>query len=231
MPHNTSTETAFAPGDEWRWLEPRSPAEPQSEPTQLHPECDDTHLAPEVGGHEHPRLGMPSARMWMVVGATVTVAAVLVLIGALTVADHGGHTPVPAHTAAPPTNSAAVASGACAGLSGTTVTDREGDTATIAGVVASFENAYYRLRDVDAALRVVAPEAGLAADALAAGIASIPAGSTYCVAITPIAAGSANVHVVEQRPDRTRIDYLQVINIRPTDNGLLITNIQKQAGP
>ncbi|OXR39699.1 hypothetical protein B7C42_08233 [Nocardia cerradoensis] len=209
MPHNTSTEATFAPGDEWRWLEPRSP----------------------VGGQEHPRLGMPSARMWMVVGATVTVAALLVLIGALTVADHGGHTPVPAFTAAPPTSSASAVGGACAGLTGTTVTDREGDPATLAGVVASFENAYYRLRDADAALRVVAPEAGLAAGALAAGIASIPAGSTYCVAITPIAAGSANVHVVEQHPDRTRTDYLQVINTRPTNSGLLITNIQKQAGP
>jgi hypothetical protein len=97
--------------------------------------------------------------------------------------------------------------------------------------VASFENAFYRLRSADTALRVVAPEAGLAADALAAGIASIPVGSTYCVAITPIAGGSANVHVVEQHPDHTRTDYLQVINTRPDGPGLLITNIQKQAGP
>jgi hypothetical protein len=169
--------------------------------------------------------------MWIVVGAAVTVAAVAVLIGAMTVADPGGHTPVPTRTAAPPSSKTAADGGACAGLSGDTVTDRDGDPRTVAGVVASFENAYYRLRSADAALRVVAPEAGLAADALAAGIASIPAGSTYCVAITPVAAGSANVHVVEQHPDRTRTDYLQVINTRPTDSGLLITNIQKQAGP
>ncbi|WP_143860569.1 hypothetical protein [Nocardia cerradoensis] len=161
----------------------------------------------------------------------MTVGAVLVLIGALVVADPGRHTAVPTRTAALPTSSAAAASGACAGLTGATVTDRDGDTVTVAGVIASFENAYYRLRNADAALRVVAPEAGLAVDALAAGIASIPAGSTYCVAIAPIGVGSANVHVVEQHPDRTRTDYLQVINIRPDGPGLLITNIQKQAGP
>ncbi|MBF6272927.1 MULTISPECIES: hypothetical protein [Nocardia] len=161
----------------------------------------------------------------------MTVAAVLMLIGALVVVDPGGHTQVPTRTAAPPASGTAVAGVACAGLTGATVTDRDGDIRTVAGVVASFENAYYRLRNADAALRVVAPEAGLAADALAAGIASIPAGSTYCVAITPIGAGSANVHVVEQHPDRTRTDYLQVINTRPDGPGLLITNIQKQAGP
>jgi hypothetical protein len=165
------------------------------------------------------------------VGATVAVAAVLVLIGALVVADPSGHTQVPTRIAVPPTSNAAATGGACAGLTGATVTDRDGDTRTVVGVVASFENAYYRLRDANAALRVVAPEAGLAAGALAAGIASIPAGSTYCVAVTPIGAGSANVHVVEQHPDHTRTDYLQVINTRPNGPGLLITNFQKQAGP
>ncbi|MDN2500625.1 hypothetical protein FHY52_28655 [Nocardia nova] len=231
MPHNTSADTTPAPGDEWRWLEPDSSQEQQPEPTQLYPGCEDTHLAPEVGGQEHPRLGLPSARVWIVVGATVAVAAVLVLIGAFVVVDPSGHTQVPTRTAVPLTSNAAAAGGACAGLTGATVTDRDGDTRTVAGVVASFENAYYRLRDANAALRVVAPEAGLTAGALAAGIASIPAGSTYCVAITPFAAGSANVHVVEQHPDHTRTDYLQVINTRPDGPGLVITNIQKQAGP
>ncbi|NKY87570.1 hypothetical protein [Nocardia veterana] len=159
----------------------------------------------------------------------MSVAAVAVLIGALTVANLGKHTPVPTLTAAAPSSNAAVDGGACTGLSGATVTDRYGDPGTVAGVVASFEHAYYRLRSADAALRVVAPEAGLVADVLAAGIRSIPEGSTYCVAITPIAAGSANVHVVERHPDRSRTDYLQVINTRPDGAGLLITNIQKQA--
>ncbi|WP_157122216.1 hypothetical protein [Nocardia violaceofusca] len=231
MPHNASAETTAVPGDEWRWLEPDSSEQQQSEPTQLRPGREDTHLAPEIEGEEHLHLGLPSARVWIVVGAAVTAAAVLVLIGALVVADPSGHTAVPTPTAAPPSTNAAADGGACAGLTGATVTDRDGDPRTVAGTVASFENAYYRLRSADAALRVVAPEAGLAADALAAGIASIPEGSTYCVAITPIAAGSANVHVVEQHPDRSRTDYLQVINTRPDGAGLLITNIQKQAGP
>ena len=231
MPHTTSADTTAAPDDEWRWLETDSSEEQQSVPTQLHPGSDGTDLAPLGLRQEHPRLAMPSARAWIVAGAAVTAAAVLVLIGALVVADPNGHTLVPTRTAAPPPSNAAADGGACGGLTGATVTDRDGDTRTVAGVVASFENAYYRLRSADTALRVVAPEAGLAADALAAGIASIPVGSTYCVAITPIAGGSANVHVVEQHPDHTRTDYLQVINTRPDGPGLLITNIQKQAGP
>lgn len=231
MPHHTSTNTTPLAGDEWRWLEANPSAEQQTAPAQLHPDGDHIHREPEVQEQEASRLGMPSAWMWIVVGAAVTMAASLVLVGALTVANPSGHTAVPTPTAAPPSSNAAAAGGACAGLTGATVTDRDGDPRTVAGVVASFENAYYRLRSADAALRVVAPEAGLAADALAAGIASIPAGSTYCVAITPIAAGSANVHVVEQHPDRSRTDYLQVINTRPDGAGLRITNIQKQAGP
>ncbi len=231
MPHNISTNTTHRAGDEWRWLEADPSAEQQAEPAQLDPDGYDIHRTPQVAGPEPPRLGLPSARMWIVVGAAVTVAAVAVLIGALTVANSGGNTVVPTRTAAPPSSNAAADGGACAGLTGATVTDQDGDPRTVAGVVAFFDNAYYRLRSADAALRVVAPEAGVAADALAAGIASIPAGSTYCVAITPIAAGSANVHLVEQHPDRSRTDYLQVINTRPDGAGLRITNIQKQAGP
>ncbi|MFD6108420.1 hypothetical protein ACFWFQ_37885, partial [Nocardia salmonicida] len=74
------------------------------------------------------------------------------------------------------------------------------------------------------------PEAGLVAAALTAGIASIPPGTTHCVAITLIADTAAEVHLVERHRDSSRIDYLQLINTRREPTGdILITNIQKRA--
>ena len=223
MPQPTDTDHRTAIGDEWRWLEPTSTTDEPTPPTPL----PTGHAASQQP--ESRRL--PSARVWIAAGVAVTVGTVLVLIGALTVADPGGRTAIPTVTAAPPTRAAANATGPCAGLSGSTVTDRDATTDTVAGVVARFEFAYYRLRSADRALDVVAPEAGLVPDALANGIGSIAAGSAYCVAITPVGEWTANVHVVEQHPDHTRTDYLQVINARPGERGLLITNIQKQDGP
>jgi hypothetical protein len=118
---------------------------------------------------------------------------------------------------------------ACAGLSGTVVTDRPGDSSTsISAVVASFEYAYYANRDAARAMTVVAPEAGLSLDGLAAGIATIPVGTRHCVAITPIADTAADVHLAEVHPDRTRVDYLQVIDVRRTGADVQITNIQQR---
>jgi hypothetical protein len=120
------------------------------------------------------------------------------------------------------------AASACAGLSGTVITNRSGDTATVPGVIAAFENAYYT-RQAATALALLAPDAGIAPAALTDGIASIPPGTTHCVAITPLAENAATVHIAEIHPDRQRTDYLQVINTRPASGGgLLISRIQKQ---
>ncbi|MFE2997386.1 hypothetical protein ACFXG4_20520 [Nocardia sp. NPDC059246] len=121
-----------------------------------------------------------------------------------------------------------VAVGACQGLSGSTITDADGDPTTLAGLIAAFEYAYYQRRSADAAMRLLAPESGIQRDPLATGLTSIPSGTRHCVAVTPLADTAADVHLVEVRPDGTRTDYLQVINTRRADTGLLITNIQKR---
>ncbi|WP_280464794.1 hypothetical protein [Nocardia brasiliensis] len=133
-------------------------------------------------------------------------------------------------TAAPPSTTTVVSGGACTGLAGATVSDGAGDLRSPAGVIVAFEHSYYARRDADAALTLVAPEAGLVGEALAAGIASIPVGTTHCVAITPIADSAAvDVHLVERHPDGTRTDYLQLINVRTDEHGAsVITNIQKR---
>ena len=76
---------------------------------------------------------------------------------------------------------------------------------------------------------MIAPESGITQQALAAGIATIPAGTRYCVAVTPITLNTANVHLVELHPDRKRVDYRQVINtISGPSGGLLSSHVQEQ---
>ncbi|MEU0872947.1 hypothetical protein [Nocardia brasiliensis] len=163
-------------------------------------------------------------RVWAALAAIV--AALIGVVVAVSATDTGQTGDLVRATAAPPSATSA-AEGACTGLSGTVVTDREGDPTTVAGLIASFEAAYYVHRNAEAAMRLLAPESGIAAEGLAAGIASIPAGTTHCVSITPISASTADVQVSEARPDGQRIDYLQLVNTRPGEAGaLLISNIQ-----
>ncbi|MFC8529203.1 hypothetical protein [Nocardia sp. NPDC057227] len=162
-------------------------------------------------------------RRWIAAGfaaASLTTGAIIAIAGAE--AD-----PAASQTASA-TSSRAVMPGPCAGLSAPVVTDADGDATSLTGVIAAFEHAYYQRRDAAVALTSVAPEAGLALDALAAGIASIPAGTGHCVAITPIADSAAEVHLVEHHPDGHRIDYLQLINTRADGERVLITNVQKR---
>ncbi|WP_433754701.1 hypothetical protein [Nocardia sp. CA-135398] len=162
--------------------------------------------------------------VWAALAATVAVMIGVVALWADDARENGD--PVGVTAVAP--SATAAAEGACTGLSGTVVTDRPADTtATVSGVIAAFEAAYYIDRSAEAAMRLLAPESGITTEGLAAGIASIPIGSTHCVAITPISETTANVHVVELHPDRQRVDYLQVINTRPGEGGrLLISNVQ-----
>ncbi|MGV9822936.1 hypothetical protein [Nocardia xishanensis] len=205
-------ETAPLPaggGNEWQWV--------------AHPPT----AAPTIPLAAH-RAGLPR-RLGLC--TALGVAAVLGTAGIVSIADRD-YTPavIPTMTAnSPTTTSTPAVAGACTGLSGQTVTAGPGDTHTPAGVIAAFEHAYYVQRDAMAALRLIAPEVGIGGEALAAGIASIPLGSVHCVAITAIADGAADVHVVELRPDGQRIDYLQLINVRRNPDGAtVITNIQKR---
>jgi hypothetical protein len=159
--------------------------------------------------------------------ALATVAAIL--LGAVAVSIDSGDAGEHMVTTATPPSTATLSEDACTGLSGTLVTDRAGDHTTVPGLIASFQAAYYLRRDAEAAMRLLAPESGITVEGLAAGIVSIPRGTTHCVAITPISATTANVHIVELRAEGQRIDYLQVVNTRPGEDGaLLISNIQRQ---
>ncbi|MGO4613039.1 hypothetical protein AB4305_03685 [Nocardia sp. 2YAB30] len=193
--------------DGWRWINQQTPPSPQ--PTTR-------------SGRTVPR------RVWVGLAAGLGVAAMLIGAGISSVTDRPYMaTPIPPLTASLPTMTPP-SGGACAGLSGQTVTGTAGDAHSLAGVIAAFEHAYYVQRDAESALRLIAPEAGLELETLAAAIASIPTGTTHCVAITPIAEGAAEVHLVERHPDGQRVDYLQLINIRHDPGNVAITNIQKR---
>ncbi|MET8778993.1 hypothetical protein ABZV58_28655 [Nocardia sp. NPDC004654] len=233
-------QTDISPQHGLGWIERTEPAVLQAVPT------DDSTEDADGGGSEwrwvaHPPTAAPAApsgvrttwmprRVWLILLTALSVAAVLVVAGIVSIADRD-YTPamIPTLTASPPTTTTSAAAGACAGLSGQTVTDGQGDTHSQAGVIAAFEHAYYVQRNAEAALRLIAPEVGIIPEALAAGIASIPPGTVHCVAITPIADGAADVHLVELHPDGQRIDYLQLINVgHNPDGATVITNVQKR---
>ncbi|MFD4407559.1 hypothetical protein ACFWPH_32820 [Nocardia sp. NPDC058499] len=240
MPTGNHTDPGTDHG--WGWLDATNPIplsnrrEPQpdnsSDVSPAEPAGPTRLPAPEmVGGSAR----MPT-RAWVALAVSLAVSATLICAGILTLRSGTTAAPeMPSATAAPPpsltsaaSSTSAVGSAACSGLSGDIITDTAGDPATVTGVIAAFEHAYYRSRDAVAALRLTAPEAGLDPQLLAAGITSIPADTRHCVAITSIADHVAEVHLVEVRPDGQRRDYLQVINVRREGEHMLITNIQKR---
>ncbi|WP_157126481.1 hypothetical protein [Nocardia mikamii] len=182
-------------------------------------------------GPDQPAAGRRGRRLpprgWAALAALAAVTA-----GVLAITHTGDedspHAARVSATAGPPATTTA-ASGPCAGLSGAVVTTRGGKTDTIAGIIATFEADYYTERSAAKAIQLVTPETGITEQGLADGIASIPTGTTHCVAITPLTTNTATAHLVELHPDGRRVDYLQVINTVPgPGGGLLISHIQEQ---
>lgn len=240
MPTGSHTDSTAHHG--WGWLDNTDPipltdrrepgrdshldATPAESPATTEPAEAGT------GGGWAQRLPTPA---WIALVVSLLVSVAVIGVGVLTLRGQTTAPPqLPTVTAAPPPSSSVppsttrVRPEACAGLTGDIVTDSAGDPSSVTGVIAAFEHAYYTARDAEAALRLTVPEAGLDPHILAGGIASIPAGTRHCVAITTLADTAADVHLVEKRPDGQRRDYLQVINARRDGDRMLITNIQKR---
>ncbi|MFI6956643.1 hypothetical protein ACIBJI_24650 [Nocardia sp. NPDC050408] len=198
--------------DEWDWL--NNPPPPHG-----------GTLGPDAEAEPGRWRGLPS-KAWAALGAVALSATSLVIAGGFVAREEQPPTAAPTMTAAPPP-SIPPTRPACQGLTAPVVTATAEGADPMTRAIAGFEYAYYQ-GDAEAALRFVAPEAGILPEALAAGIASIPKDTRHCVAITPIADTTATVHLVELHPDNQRIDYLQVINVRITDAVAAIINIQKQ---
>ncbi len=235
----TNTDHANT-GPGWQWLDNTEPAAPQTIPRPVEAETE-FHGTTSGSGEEWAWIERTSAprpigareqrvpgRTWAGLGIALGVSTGFIGLGVASLTT--GEDPpaaVPAITAVPPTSTTVPA--ACEGLTGVTVTDSAGDNHSLAGVIAGFQHAYYVQRSAEAAMRFLGPESGIVVGTLAAGIASIPPGTTHCVAITPIAETAAEVHVVEVRPDRFRVDYLQLVNVRPSQPDTVITNVQRRS--
>src|SRR5690606_7878783 len=118
-----------SPGDD-RWLV-ESPGTP-----------DTADTGSSLAWWGRSRYRLPGSA-WAVLGAA---SAILAGVAAVSATDTGGGSEQVQATAVPPSPTA-TAAGPCTGLSGTVVTDRAGDPTTVAGVIASFEAAYYIHRD------------------------------------------------------------------------------------
>lgn len=211
------------------WLHKPDSPEPHSDA----PHRVDPHVENQAGQHNRG----PAHRFRIVAISAAVLSVVTGMAAALAVSmsgesrDRADTSPT---TSAPPTGttttSVVVATErACAGLTAQTVTAGVGDTATVAGVIAAFEHAYYVTRNAEQVLRLTSPQAGLAHEPLAAAIIALPIGTTHCIGVTSIAENTAEVHLVELHPDGRRFDYLQVINVSAVaPAGLVITNIQKR---
>ncbi|WP_067902632.1 hypothetical protein [Nocardia vaccinii] len=238
MSGNTSGED-----DQWAWLD--TPPDPDqlsevtdpgvdidlvAEPTVPQENWDEVVPTDPGPDASEPRAAWGRFARRVPVRGVAGLAAVLAVVVWVVVGAHAPHHPSGGGTGTKTASmSASATAGVCAGLSGTVVTEHGGDPATVPGVIATFEDAYYTQRNAEAAMRVVAPESGITQQALAAGIATIPAGTRHCVAITPVTLNTANVHLVEVHPDHKRVDYLQVINtISGPSGGLLISHVQEQ---
>ncbi|MEV0768506.1 hypothetical protein [Nocardia salmonicida] len=177
------------------------------------------------------RSGRPSRAAIFVISVVAAVSGALVGAGGALVSSVGSPTATTASaTTIAPSLTPSPRSKACVGVTAQTVTDGPGDTTTIAGVIAKFESAYYRERNIDAALTLVGPLAGITREGLTAAITALPAGVTHCVGIDVIADNTAHVHLVELHADGRRLDYLQLVNLAWAGSGLVITNVQKRGG-
>ncbi|MBF6212155.1 hypothetical protein IU487_14045 [Nocardia puris] len=202
------------------WL--NKPVTPQPDPEEPR----------RLGEHVHRRA--TPARRSRIVALSAAAGILTGAVAAVAVEMSGSDPTDPVSSATPtasitPTSTVAATERACTGLTAHTVTAGAGDTTTLAGVIAAFEYAYYVTRRAEDALRLVTPQAGITLEPLAAAITALPAGTTHCVGITPIAENTAEVHLVELHPDGRRFDYLQLINVTAADaSGLVIANIQKR---
>lgn len=239
MPHDNTTDTPVHADTEWGWLDNPAPAAIPIPLAAPHVDDSEWGWVPEdlgdvetVGisdtGESDQRTSAAPLRRWATPIVTILLSISVIIAAVLALRGTTEATTTKSTNTVPSPSPTAQLTGACAGLTAATVTAGPGDLATVTGVIAAFEYAYYYQRSADGALAMLTPDAGIAREPLASGIASIPAGTTHCVAITPIADATADVHLVELHPDHSRTDYLQVINLRHAPTGLLINNIQKQ---
>lgn len=191
-------------------------------------------IAPATGPS---RSGMPSGTPRSTTGRSrrrpklllAYLAVVALLAGALVAAFSGDDSPAADSTTATasttgsaPTTTAAPAGPDCSMPIGNQ------DSGT--GAIAAFEHAYYVQRSGAAAHALVSPEAPSTAPFtvaanLDAGIATVAAGTTYCLDIDPLRPGVFTLTLTESGPNGPGVQYRQRITTTEVDGRYVIASI------
>ncbi|GAA5078184.1 hypothetical protein [Nocardia iowensis] len=203
-------EQQYAPDERYQgaysdWVDRPSAAEPDYEPE---PDYAPNYFEDEFSGLIDRSKRRRSARRWAVPLGALGIAAV----GAAAFVLFGGDSEPPAASNTPTQIGAAASSPApCpAERVGNRIKGNDpGGFDSGPAAIFAFQHAYYVARSGDEARAATTPDAAVEpADAIQRGIDSIPAGTTYCVAITPGAfAGQYMVVVTENRPGRPPVTY------------------------
>ncbi|KAA8885929.1 hypothetical protein F3087_25205 [Nocardia colli] len=220
-------EQRYAPEERYRgeyadWVDQMPEHEPE-------PEYAPDHFEDEFSGLIDRSKRNRSARRWVVpllgvLGAAAVAAAAFVFFA-------GGDEPTSVATSTP--RIADPAASAAAQCTSEKVGNRikgndAGNFDSGPGAIFAFQHAYYVTRSGDEVRAATTPDAAVEpADAIQRGIDSIPAGTTYCVAITPGAfAGQYMVVVTENRPGRAPVTYNpQLVTTTKDDGRTLISAI------
>ncbi|WP_235581820.1 hypothetical protein [Rhodococcus sp. Leaf278] len=170
-----------------------------------------------------PRLPRSRRRAFAALGAVVcaAVAAAVLLSGGDSEPDTTASDTIVASSVAPTT----VAAGPDCSMP-------TGDQNSGPGVIAAFEHAYYVQRSGAVAHALVSPNAPASAPFtveanLDAGIATVPAGTTYCLDIDPLRTGSYTLILTESGPNGPGTQYRQRITTDQVDGRYVIAAIEQ----
>lgn len=207
---------------------------------RLEQRLDEMTVRPPNSARGFPRLPVLAAAAVLsalLVGAVLLVSpdpdtaappagAVSSTVGAGTAADTATTVAASGSSAVP----AAAAGGCGVRVDGEVVSGAgRGDTVSGGGVILAFEYAYYVERSGVRARSVTTGDAVVpSAEAIQAGIDTVPATTTHCVRITPAGSGQWAVELSEQRPHQPPLVFLQTITTTERDGRVLITAINSR---
>lgn len=188
--------------------------------------------APAVDAPRLPRR-RPSGRLVaIVVMAALALVAVVYAVGAVVgSADTGGGDVAPA--AAPADRSGPGEHDGAAHGAGAGCAAPAGDARSGVGVIRALEHAYYVDRDGAAVRALMADGSPVAgpAETIQAGIDTVPAGTSYCLAEAQVSPTVYAVTVTEHRPGGDTVSYEQSFEVRrATDGTWVVVNISKAGG-
>lgn len=239
LPHNDSQPDTDPMPQWWQhWLAPIIEA-PDTDRATLTIHDDQSPDGPAhernmtrraVPGRRPAALGATRRRIVLTVGVAAVAAAAAVGLWGPTPRHPASvtQTSTPTPPSVAETDPVLGGSTDCAATRTPAFTRGNGVGATDSGpdVILAFQHAYYVGRDGTQARAVVAPDANVpGADVIQAGISTVPAATTHCVAITGQAQNRYAITVTETHPDTTTRSFAEVITTTQVNGRTVIASI------